>query len=156
MRNGINACPKNWHNCTMWVQDFISLSTNITAEIPKPEVDNFIKMCQMFASHEPRITITPKIQSAAPKTATNTLKNETVSVIDDKKVLDLIQQEISGDCVPNDLETRHCFEQTIVATLTQCIGKFDASLQLFPFGSSQYGIKWPNSNFNILVVTASE
>lgn len=155
MRNGIKACPKNWQNCTMWVQDCISPSTNITAEIPKPEVDNFIKMCQMFATHVPKLMINPKIQGDAPQASSSTLKNETISFNGDKKVLDLIQKEIPGDCVPKDLERRQCSEKTIISTLTQFIGKFDASLKLFPFGSSEYGIKWPNSNFNILV-TISE
>lgn len=47
--NSISACPKNWKDCTMCVQDLISLHVNITAEITKQEVDNFMQMCKIFA-----------------------------------------------------------------------------------------------------------
>lgn len=40
----------NWKNCTMFVQDLKLPGTNITAEISKEEANNFIQMCNMFAS----------------------------------------------------------------------------------------------------------
>lgn len=51
MRDGIAAKPENWRNCVMWVQDIVSPSVNITAEISKEDALNFIKLCQIFCSY---------------------------------------------------------------------------------------------------------
>lgn len=49
LRDGIEKNPENWKNCTMYVQDLIRPGINVTAEVPKKEVDNFQQLCQMFA-----------------------------------------------------------------------------------------------------------
>lgn len=50
LRDGIEANAWNWKNCTMFVQDLKSPGTNCAAEISKAEANNFIRMCNIFAS----------------------------------------------------------------------------------------------------------
>lgn len=40
--------PRNWENCTMFVQDIKSPGVNITAELTEEEVDSFKQICKMF------------------------------------------------------------------------------------------------------------
>lgn len=48
LRDGIEQNPKNWKNCTMYVQDLIRPGVNVSAEVSKKAVDNFQEMCQVF------------------------------------------------------------------------------------------------------------
>lgn len=48
--NGIESNSFNWKNCTMHVQDFRSPGTNVTAEIPEKDANNFKEMCKLFSS----------------------------------------------------------------------------------------------------------
>lgn len=54
----MSSCPENWSNCVMHVQDMISPSTNITAEISKRDMDNFVNMCRMFLNYLPQLNDT--------------------------------------------------------------------------------------------------
>lgn len=115
----IIACSNNWENCAMWVQDVISLSTNITAEITEKEANNFVRMCQVFAKYSECSTIASSDSNMTPL-----------------------------------LEARNRFELEIVSTLEKYIREFNPLLKFYPFGSSQYGDKIKDTNFNLLITTS--
>lgn len=110
MRDGIKACPANWSNCSMWVQDLVSPCTNITAEISKQEVDNFLKMCRMFSTHVPKLNLSKS--SGLPNTASsvneiNANANRNVDLIVS------IEKEITNSLSPSYLEFRQRSELEI-------------------------------------------
>lgn len=158
MRKGIKACPKNWENCTMCVQDIISSHINITAEISKQEVDNFVRLCQTFAKHEPKFddgshSVTKTIAKPISNQP-NTLFSLTSDSIKNTNLIELLEKEISKFCSPSTMELRQRFEWEIFSTMESFLHEFDPSLKLCAFGSSQYGIKLPGSNYNLMVVTS--
>ncbi|XP_055323571.1 uncharacterized protein LOC129578676 isoform X2 [Sitodiplosis mosellana] len=55
LRDGIANNPANWTDCVMWVEDIVSPEVNITAEISNEDANNFVKLCQMFSSHVPKL-----------------------------------------------------------------------------------------------------
>lgn len=138
MRDAIKSCPMNWENCTMCVQDLISLSTNITAEMTKHEVDNFVRMCKIFSE---RSNISENISAS--------INCDQVTI-----AIDLIEKEISESRVAAMLETRKRFELEIISILRKYVHQYDSSLELHPFGSSQYGVKIANTDFNLAVTTS--
>lgn len=161
MRKGIKACPKNWENCTMCVQDIISSHINITAEISKQEVDNFVRLCQTFAKHKPKFddgshSVTKTIAKPTSNQS-NTLFSLTFDSIKNTNLIDLIkllEKEISKNCSPSAMELRQRFEWEIFSTMESFLHEFDPSLKLCAFGSSQYGIKLPGSNYNLMIITS--
>lgn len=151
LRDGIAANKKNWENCTMCVQDLILPHINIMAEITKQEVDNFVRMCQIFAKQ------LPSCYDACPGTAPNTSCYVELSLQNLNRDIDFISQikkEISNSCLPAALETRKRFELEITSTLATCIQKFDPTFKFYPFGSTQYDVKVANANLNFLISTS--
>lgn len=156
MREGIKASPKNWINCTMCVQDIISARINIAAEIPKHEVDNFVRMCQMFAKPKPNtgrssqnmttMTLPKTISSQSNTPILNSAKNL-------NSLVKLLEKEVTNICLPSTLQLRQHFESEIFSMLQLFLHEFDSSLKLYAFGSSQYGVKLPGSNYNLMIVT---
>lgn len=141
MNLDIIACLSNWENCAMWVQDAISLSTNIAAEITENEVDNFIRMCKVFAEHSECATSAGLGPSGR-------------NAIQVANLMEFIENEISDLSMASRREVRNRFELEIVSTLEKYICDFDTSLKFYPFGSSQYGDRITNSNFNLLITTS--
>lgn len=138
---GIIACPNNWENCMMWVQDAISLS-NITAEITKNEIDNFVRMCKFFAEYSDCSTIARNLEPSM------------LNSIQVTELIRLIERDVSDSIVTSLLKTRKRFELEIISTLEKYVYEFDPSLKLYPFGSSQYRVGATNTNFNILITTS--
>lgn len=149
MREGIKACPNNWKTA-MCVQDIISSLINITAEISKQEVDNFVRMCQIFAKHNP-ITDGSSATKTTPKTISSQLA--IFDSIKNTNLSKLLQKEIAKFCVPSTMQHRQHFESEIFSTMRSFLREFDSSLKLYAFGSSQYGIKLSGSNYNLMIVT---
>lgn len=160
MRDAIDTRAKNWENCTMCVQDFVSLSTNITAEITKQEVDNFVRMCQLFAKLPPncyddeRKTTTSNQNSKMDLNANFKMDLPLQNVKQDTDFICSIEKEISTSRMPAILETRKRFEVEITSILAAYMQRFDSSLKFCPFGSTQYGVKIANANFNLMVSTS--
>lgn len=138
MRDGIKACPSNWNDCAMCVQDFVSPSINITAEVSLAEVDNFVKMCKLFAKHSQQL---------------ESLTCQSIPCADEDLVA-LIEKEINDSRFPPFLEDRRKFKLEIGETLTKYVQQFDKSFKIIPFGSSRFGIKLHNNNFNLLINTS--
>lgn len=133
----------------MCVQDFVSLSTNITAEIIKKEVDTFIRMCQIFSKHVPKFDDECLISQVDTIALAGV---QTLNANQNTNVIELIEKEIANSRVPAVLEMRKRVELEIISTLTKYIRDFKPSVKLYPFGSTQYGIKFANANFNLLIV----
>lgn len=144
MRGGVDACPSNWNNCAMWVQDPILSSMNITAEISKAEVDSFVRMCKIFAKHVPKIEIMCE----------NLMSQSTPHISQNETLIPLIEKLINNTRFTSFLETRLKFKLKTTAILTKYVQEFDQSLEILPFGSSRFGIEYHNCNFNILITTS--
>lgn len=142
MHVDIIACSNNWENCAMWVQDAISLGTNITAEITEFEANSFVRMCNTFAEY-------PKYSTIA-----RSLKQSELNTNQVMDLVRLIEKDISQSIETSQLQARKQFESEIISTLEKYIHEFDPSLKLYPFGSSHYGIRITNANLNILVTTS--
>lgn len=151
MRNDIAACSKNWEDCTMCVQDLILPHKNITAEITKQEVDNFVRMCQMFAKQLPNCY---DECSTTTQATTSKISLPSQNLEQEADFICSIEERISNTRLPAVLETRKHFEEEITSILGTYIQKFDPSLKLYPFGSTQYGVKIANANFNLLITTS--
>lgn len=147
MRDGIETCPSNWDDCVMWVQDPILASVNITAEISKQEVNNFVEMCKIFAKNVPKTEI--QCENAILKTTPATSE-----LIENVNLFSFIEKEMNNIHSASLLEARLRYEIEISATLTKYIQQFDETLKIYAFGSSQYGIKMKNNNFNLLITTS--
>lgn len=126
----------------MWVQDAISLSTNITAEITEIEANSFVRMCNIFAEYRECSTIARNLRQS---------ELNTIQVMD---LVRLIEKDISKSIKSSQSQARKQFELEIISTLEKYIHEFDPSLKLYPFGSSHYGIGITNANLNILVTTS--
>lgn len=144
MRDGIAACPNNWQNCVMWVQDIILPHINITAEITKEEVDSFVSMCRIFSEYVPTFYDDNECLDGS----------SLLNPLHDANLLNLIENGISKSKSPEILKERRRAELEIISTLTKYIREFDPSLTLYPFGSTRYGIELANANLNLLVVTS--
>lgn len=157
MRVGIKTCPKNWMTSTMWVQDIILPRVNITADISGQEVDNFVRMCQIFAKHK------LNTDGGSQRVTQTTLKtNSSQSVIPllptfdsiNTNLVKLLEKEVRKFCLPSNIQQRQHFESEIFSTMQSFLHQFDASLKLYAFGSSQYGIRLPGSNYNLMIVSS--
>lgn len=148
MRDGIKACPNNWQNCIIWVQDIVSPHINITAEISKPEVDKFVRMCQLFSEHAP----------AFYDDHNDGLTSIEEMPIQDRlpvsELLRFIEERISLSQSTEFLQPRQHAEREILSELTKFVQEFDPSLTVQPFGSTIYGIRHVGANFNLLIITS--
>lgn len=140
----------NWQNCTMCVQDFAVLSTNITAELSKQEVDNFVRMCQIFSKHVP--TFGDDCSLIPVTVMFNRSNDQMLNANDDTNLIYLIEREITASRSPAVLEMRQRAELEITSTLTQYVREFKPDLKLHPFGSTQFGTRFVYANFNLLIV----
>lgn len=128
----------------MWVQDAISPSTNITAEITEKEVNNFVQMCKVFAEYS-------EFSNIATNRSLCPAERNAIQVPD---LIRAIEKDISDSNMTSLREARNRFELEIVSTLEKYICEFDASLKFYPFGSSQYVDRITNTNFNLLITTS--
>lgn len=148
LRDGIKSNPKNWNNCTMFVQDVVMPGLNIAAEIPEEEAMNFKIMCKMFAKYKPtnnnKSIDIPKV-----------VMDRSTSIEQVENVFSLIDKEIAKACNASRLESREGFEEEIVSILTEYLTGPKAVLEIIPFGSSRYGFKRLNTNFNLLINTST-
>lgn len=144
MRDGIAACPQNWHDCVMWVQDIVLPHINITAEMSKEEVDSFVRMCRIFSEYTPIFYDDNEFLDDSPP----------LDSLQDANLLNLIEKRVSDSKSPEFLEQRQRAELEIVSILTKCIREFDTSLAIYPFGSTRYGIRHANANLNLLIITS--
>lgn len=166
LRDGMSLHYRNWGNCTMFVEDLNATGKNITAEIPKEHAIHFKEMCKLFASinsNEQNRAIdeyVSKIQSA------NTTNGSTHRIVDEvpaecssqnsnsNRNPRIIEKEtLVARPLPSSIENRQKFEYEIFTIVVQFIHDLDPAMKLFPFGSTQYGIKYSNANFNLLVTT---
>lgn len=134
----------------MCVQDLIQPHINIAAKMTKQEVYNFVQMCQIFAKQLPNCNDEYSMTTPNPTRTTLSIQSLTQST----DFFDLIKKQISSTRVPAVLEIRERFEQKITSTLVAYVRKFDSTLKSFPFGSTQYGVKIANANFNLLISTS--
>lgn len=144
MRDGIAACPNNWQSCVMWVQDIVLPHINITAEISKEEIDSFVRMCRIFSEYVPTFYDDNECLDGSSM----------LDPLQDANLLNLIEKGISTSKSPEVLEERQRAEFEIVSTLAKCVREFDSSLTIYPFGSTRYGIRRANANFNLLIITS--
>lgn len=144
MRDGIAVCPNNWQNCIMWVQDIVSPHINITAEISNQEIDSFVRMCRIFSEYVPTLYDDNEYLDGLSM----------LDPLQDANLLNLIENGISNSKSPEVLEQRRRAELEIVSTLTKYIREFDSSFTVYPFGSTRYGIRRANANFNLLIITS--
>lgn len=158
-------CPGNWKNCSMYVQDPISPSTNITAELTKYEVDNFIKMCKIFATYESIVDssyVSPMSSASSACSLSSASQLSSRSSADkalpqNNQNIDVVSSivvEMAQVRLVSFIETRQSNESEILAILRQYIHNHDSSLEIYPCGSTQYGIRFLNSNFNLLINTS--
>lgn len=141
LRNAIKSNPKNWTNCTMFVQDIAFPGINITAEVSRQEALNFKLMCKMFYSNESRPTDVPK--ATGDKVVNNSQNNP------NKAVSSLTNKYVTDAGTSNGR-----LENEIAAILTGCIQKFKTTLKIIQFGSSQYLPFGLHTNFNFLITTS--
>lgn len=134
----------------MCVQDIVWPHINITAEASEEEVDSFVRMCQIFAAYEPTIYDYDEYLDST----TSIVGSSMLDPLQDANLLDLIEKAISNSKSPEVWEARQQAELEIVSILTKYIQDFDPSLRLYPFGSTVYGIRRANANFNLLVRTS--
>lgn len=178
LRDGMSSQFGNWGNCTMFVEDLNAIGKNITAEIPTDHAVHFKEMCKLFAlisSHEHDQAIDEyllKLSQAQSANATNGSAERTVVEIagcssqslqrEDPRIrknlssnhdVRLTEKQATIPRLPATMETRQSFELEIFTIVVQFIHDLDPTMKLFPFGSTQYGIKYPNANFNLLVTT---
>lgn len=135
----------------MWVQDTVSPHVNITAEIAKTEVDNFVRMCQVFSEYVPSFYE----DSEFLENATSMENLSPLDTVQDANLLRLIEEGISNSQSPEVLRARQRDEHEILSILKTFIQSFDPSLELHPFGSVMYGIRRGDANFNLLVITST-
>lgn len=159
MRDGIKACPENWTNCSMYVQDPVLLSTNITAELTKQDVDNFRKMCKLYKNYVLKINRVNPGSSTCSSSIMSLASSMNVLTINDSQSTDIVTV-IENDMLM--LKNRSLFiknrensENDIFSILTQYIHTFDSSLKVYSCGSTQYNIRMQDTNFNILVTTSN-
>lgn len=146
------SCSKNWENCTMCVQDLIQPHVNITAEISKQEVDNFVRLCQIFSKQSSKYFDDCFTRNTLSTVSKTDVPSEILKHNPD--FLSSIEKEILNSRMPTVLETRKRYEVEITSRLATYIQKFDPSLKLYPLGSTQYGVQITNANFNLLVSTS--
>lgn len=140
LREAIEKYPSNWENCVMWVEDIVSPSVNIMAEMSNDDANNFVNLCQIFSSH------VPKFDGGNPSLI------EPVANLS-QNIFGLIEKEVAVMSHPSILTSRQRSEAEAVSILTKYIKQFKGSLDIYLFGSSHYGIKKSNTNLNLLVNT---
>lgn len=153
-------CPGNWTNCSMYVQDLVSPSINITAELSMNEVDNFVKMCKIFAKYEPIVGSSYLNRISSANSMSSLKSRSSVDKVlphmndsQNTNVVSLIENEIVMIRSRSSVEVREGYEMEICASLMPYIRKFDSSLDTYPCGSIQYDIRLLNSNYNLLINT---
>lgn len=146
MRDGIKTCPKNWSNCSMYVEDLVSPCTNITAEIPKSEVNNFVIMCRMFSTHMQKCN---DINLSLPNVSCMNRMSQNFDYNDIKK--EMIQ-------IRSHVEARRSSEMEICALVKNYINQIDPSLNMNTFvcGSTKYGITLLNANVSLVINTSKD
>lgn len=164
----------------MFIEDLNAMGKNITAEIPADHVIQFKEMCKRFAlidSHEYDQAIDEyllKLTLVWPSNAVNgsaTINASSELHLPERLVnnvgemagcssqnLQRIHPRLHGKRteiprLPSLMDCRGGFEYEIFTIVVQFIHDLDPTLKLFPFGSTQYGIKYPNANFNLLITT---
>lgn len=171
LRDGMSLNFGNWGNCTMFVEDLNAIGKNIAVEIPKDHAVHFKEMCKLFAfinSHDHdqavdeyllNLTLVGSANATNASAATNTAKSQ----------LPLVESQ--GECssqnvqrsdprihrnlprLPSPIDSRQSFELDIFTIVVQFIHDLDPEMNLFPFGSTQYGVTHLNANYNLLVTT---
>lgn len=127
----------------MWVEDLVRPDVNITAEISNDDANNFVKLCQMFYSHAPKVNSMNNLPRSIP----------TANFSQNADIFSLIKKEIADMSQPSFIEFRRRSEVEVISLLTKYIQQFNASLEILVFGSSHYGIKGSNTNLNLLINT---
>lgn len=175
LRDGMSLRYRDWANCSMFVEDLIVVGKNIAAEVPEEHAAHFKEMCKIFArnSSEYDKAIDEHLLQLTLLRSENENAMNANSVPD--RSLNRSLDEAAG-CSPQSLhrndprirgqksiprlprlvEPRDRFERfeyEIFAIIVQFIHDLDPGMKLFPFGSTQYGIKHPNADYNLLVTT---
>lgn len=122
----------------------MSPEVNITAEISNEDADNFVKLCQMFSSHLPKLD---------EVNLTNDSIREIVNLNQRSEISRLTEEKIAATSHPLLLGSRQRSEAEIISALYKYIHDFDASLEIHSFGSSRYGITASDANFNLFINT---
>lgn len=124
----------------MFVQDIVSSSVNITAEVSEQEAQNFKMMCQQFCmylstySSQRRLIVNPN-----------------------KNIFDMINRDVMNLHQPWQFELSYrAFEAEIICTLTNFVQHFNPHLKIIPFGSTTYlfeslRIKGKKTNLNLWI-----
>lgn len=134
----------------MFVEDLNVVGRNIMAEIPPDQAHNFKEMCKLFAFmdlHEQEQAVDLYLLKLSQ--VRNASKNCTVFNNPNQDV-GLIENRLPSTSVA---DVRKLFEMDIFTVVAQYIHELDPTLKLFPFGSTQYGFTFPNTNFNLLITT---
>lgn len=165
----------------MFVEDLNAVGKNITAEIPEDHAVHFVAMCKLFSvidspEHDQAIDeylmklilVRSPIASNGSATASastglpmpmritnNNLDEMAGSSARNLQRVDprLSEKQPEIPRLPSLMESRDGFEYEIFTIVVQFIHDLDPTMKLFPFGSTQYGIKYPNANYNLLVTT---
>lgn len=148
--------PKNWTNCSFFIQDLADFNVNVTAEIPEKEVATFQRQCLEYhriLQTQPYVFRPPMNNiSTAPTPAPfnlNRPKNSNYDELSEGKILNETADLLARTT------TRIGYENTILRTIKLALMGFDPTLEIIPFGSSVYGFGGPKTNFN-LFIDASE
>lgn len=124
----------------MFVQDIVSSSVNITAEVSEQEAQNFKMMCQQFSVYlsaynsQRRLIVNPH-----------------------KSIFDTIKRDVMNLHQPWQFESPYrAFEAEIIFTLTKFVQHFNPYLKIIPFGSTTYlfeslRIKGKKANLNLWI-----
>lgn len=136
----------------MCVEDLVSSSVNVTAELSKHEVANFVRMCQVFSKQSS--TCYDECSTASTLGTVCKTESSSENARHEADVLCLIEKEISNSRMPIVLEQRKRDELEITSLLATYIRNFDPSLKLYPFGSTEYGVRIAYANLNLCVSTS--
>ena len=142
MSDYMKHMPGNWSNCSMKIQDVVNPTLNITAEVPAAEINAFRRYCKEYQAF------------MKEEMLNNTLQIQKLDFVvkakvtdDDRKWREEILEQASE--YMHRSPQRISWEKTVLATLTQMLLPFDASVELTTIGSSAYGIGGADTNFNI-------
>lgn len=161
----------------MFVEDLIAVGKNITAETSEEHAVHFKEMCKLFAfinphDHDESVDEYLLKLSLERSANANEINGSSALALPDRSVNRNFVQvagcssqnlqrsdpriraiESSIPRVPSPMKSRGSFELDIFTIVVQFIHHLDPGMKLFPFGSTQYGIKYPNVNYNLLVTT---
>lgn len=144
----------------MFVEDLNAVGKNITAEIPEEHAVHFKEMCKLFAlinapEHDAAIDeyLLKLSLARSPNANANAMNTNSVPPLMERSVRDPRIREKEPLRAQSIVDPRASFELEIFTVVVQFIYDLDPAMKLFPFGSTQYGIKYPNANYNLLVTT---